>query len=1677
MRHIPNFTLFEQVSRTPPFFATYRGQRDADGAPVLAKALIEDYPEPRELAKLRHEFTLGRELDLPCLARPLVLVERGHSLVLVWHDPGGLPLSRRLAAGPLSVEEALRIAARLARAVQSLHEHHVLHKDLSPDHIYLSADGEQVILTGLGIASRLSNENQAAGAPSSFEGTPAYQAPEQSGRMNRRVDQRSDLYSLGVIVYELLTGQLPFPAHDLMVLLHSHLVQRPTPPHELVPTIPRVVSDLVMRLLEKNGEDRYQYAAGLASDLDDCLALIKRGAPLDSVRLGRSDRGGELRLPQKLYGRDIELGVLSAAWERAASGSAELLLVRGYSGIGKSTLVHELHRALTGAHGFFISGKFDERNRSVPYAPLSAAFGELCHHLLMEPPDSLARFRTQIQAALGTSAQALVQIIPDLTLIIGPQPPAPSLEGSAARQRFLRLFQRLLAVFADLGRPLVLFLDDLQWIDQASLDLLAALLEEAESRRLLVIGAYRSNEVDAAHPLSLAVRSLSGKASLHTIELGPLERSDVGRFVADALLTEPERAVPLAMLLFEKTHGNPFFLIQLLTALHRDGILHFDTHAALYRWEMDAVQRVAATENVVEFLTGRIDRLPPRTQHMLSLASCIGHRFALKTLSTISESSLEEVGAALWPALSEEIVVPQSSDYRYLQSASFDGAAAAQIVYRFAHDRVQQAAYARISEVDRPALHLRIGRLLWPEGDGIEGEELFELISHLNAGADLLTDAAERRALASLDLRAAKQARGAAAYDAAFQILTAGVALLPADCFAEDHAFAFALHQELAQCAMLARAHSKSEQSIAALVQHARTPLERLEAADLRVVLHATLGRPQDAVQTGAQALREHGIPIPATDAELRTEYGRLLDQIFQQLLTGPPDALLATTSAPPPELRSTMRLLRHVALSAFGAAPTLANFLTALAADLSLRQGPCEESAAAYALLGAVIASTTSRFAEAHTLVKLAFALHERSGTVQEACMLGFYFATVSHYAVHWREILPVLERSYVAGLESGDLMFLSYTCSHRTMARFILGDPLADLRQDCQRMLVLMDRHKLASAAATQRLVGQTIACLELRTSSRQSLDDETFVEADFVQTVERAKMSFALYLYNTLKGTLLYLDGEPAAALVYLERAMAMAGIAFTPEACFITALAILALPSSMSAELESRWAALGERCLAKLATWAEACPANYLHKQLLVQAERARQQGQPAQAMELYDRALAAAHDQDWPRDLALTSELCARFYLGLGRQRIARAYMTDACYAYARWGAIAQVRRLAERYPALIPVEAQTPAYTAPASDGPLAAVDRVDMLAFIAGMQTLSREFVVENVVDRMMHIVSHDAGAERGYLILPSPGGEAQQEIYASFQSSSVQVHAQSRIALEESSELALTLVRYVTRTGETVVLDDASRDERFAGDPYIRRHKPRSIACLTLSRQGRPQGLLYLENSVTAGVFTKQRVELLRLLLSQATISIENAELYARVQRSTGALERSNAVLEGEVAQRTRELQEANERLRIELAERERSQAAQAELHAEVVRMQAERLAELSTPVIPIMTGIVLMPLHGSIDGERANQILEAALQGAAKEKARTVILDVTASNRHDAALATVLLRAARALRLLGTHAIVTGISANMARDLCTRGVGLAELSTAATLAAGMRMAMKESGGPAAGRGVQRP
>src|SRR5262252_7170434 len=774
--------LWEDGERV--FRRGWRPGDDGNQGAVLIVLPAADQPSRSSLDRLTHEYELKDQLDGAWAVRPLDLVRDAGRTMLVLEDTGGEPLDRLLGA-PMQAGRFLRLAIGIAAAVGKLHERGLVHKDIKPANILVNSTTDEVRLTGFGIASRLPRERQSLHPPETIAGTLAYMAPEQTGRMNRSIDSRSDLYALGVTFYQMLTSALPFTAADPMEWVHCHLARRPLSPAERLKEIPSGISAIVMKLLAKRAEDRYQTAAGLESDLRRCQTEWEARCRIDDFPLGEHDSPDHLLIPEKLYGRQREIDTLLASFDRVVNGGVpELVLVSGYSGIGKSSVVNELQPVLVPPRGLFASGKFDQYKRDIPYATLAQAFQGLIRPLLGKTEADLAPWREALREALGSNAGLIADLVPELKLIIGEPPPVIELSPQDAQRRFQLVIQQFIGVFARPEHPLALFLDDLQWLDAATLDLLEDLLTRSDLGNLLLIGAYRDNEVTAAHPLMRkldAIKATGGK--VQEITLGPLAREHIGQLIADTVRCASETTAPLPQLVHEKTGGNPFFAIQFISSLADERMFVFDHNAACWYCDLDRIHAKGYTDNVVDLMVGKLTRLSLETQDALRQFACLGNVADVAILSLVLGKPEQQIHAALWDALRQQLI------------DRFDRS------YKFVHDRVQEAAYALIPEKFRAEVHLTIGRLLLVQTPPEKRDEaIFEIVSQLNRGIALITPQDEREQLAELNLAAGKRAKASSAYASALAYLTAGAALLPEDAWERRQELAFELELHRADC-------------------------------------------------------------------------------------------------------------------------------------------------------------------------------------------------------------------------------------------------------------------------------------------------------------------------------------------------------------------------------------------------------------------------------------------------------------------------------------------------------------------------------------------------------------------------------------------------------------------------------------------------------------------------------------------------------------------------------------------------------------------------------------------------------------------------------------------------------------------------------------------------------------
>jgi len=1447
----------------------WRGQFDAPSRQnvLFARPAIEQ-PLPETLDRLAREFDLRNELDSAWAARPLLLTRENNQTTLVLEDPGGGPLAH-LLDGPLEISLFLELALGIATALDKLHQHGLIHKDIKPAHILVHCTDGRARFTGFGLASRLPRERQAPTPPETIAGTLAYMAPEQTGRMNRSVDSRSDLYALGVTFYQMLTGMLPFSAMDAMEWVHCHIARTPMPAAERVATVPAAISRIVMKLLAKTAEDRYQTAAGLEHDLRRCLADWNRLGRIDEFSLDELGAPDRLIIPEKLYGREREVDALAAAFARiVGSGVPELVLVAGYSGIGKSSVVDELHKILVPRRGLFASGKFDQHKRNVPYATLIQAFQSLVRALLGKPDAELESWREMLQEALSPNAALMTDLIPDLKLIIGEPPPVAELEPHQAQLRFQLVFRRFIGAFARPEHPLALFLDDLQWLDSATLDLLGDLLTHPDLRHLMLIGAYRDNEVDAAHPLAASLQTMrSAGVRVDEIRLAPLSDAHIQHLIADALRHTPGSVQPLARLVRDKTGGNPFFVIQFLLALSEAGLLVFDHAARQWQWDTERIHATAYTDNIVDLLAGKLERLPPATQQALQQLACLGSAAGAATLSAVLGMPQAELHALLWEAIRQELIVRREN------------------AYAFIHDRVHEAAYSLIAPQSRAEAHLRIGRLLVARTPPAQREEtIFDIVGQMNRGAALIAEPQEREQLAELNLLAGQRAKASTAYASALAYFTAGGELLDEECWQRRHALSFALALNRAECELLTGQLPLAKERLAALTERAATTVEHARVACLQTDIYLMLGQSEEAVTVSLAFLRRTGVawqPRP-DEATVRREYERIWSLVGDRRI----ESLIDMPPMEDPVALATVEVLTRFLPSAVLTDTNLGCLTICKAINLSLEHGNGDASCVAYTNFPKFAGRFFGNYQAGFQFGKLGCELVERRGLERyKASTYHAYTIFVAHWAQPVRACSSQVRRVFDMASRTGDIPFSAFACNCLISNLLFTGEPLPGLQREAEARLAYA--RKVGFSVVVHFIQNQLALIRMLRglTPVLGQLEDGHYHEARTEHQLSNPSLAIAACWYWVRKLQARYLAGDHEAAMHAASRAHELRWTlhAFIEEAeyYFYAALARAGWCGSIPAGDRPPHLAMLAAHHRELRTWAELCPENFASHVALVGAEIARLEDRLVDAEMLYEQAIHSAQDSGFPHIEALANELASHFYDARGLGKIARAYMHDARYGYLRWGANGKVRQLEATHAYLKTEE------TAPRPTNTIAApIEHLDLATVIKVTQAASGEIHLEKLIDMVMRTAIEQAGAERGLLILSQGGAGYRVAAQATTRGDAVLLQLSDTPL--SAAMLPESVLLHVLRTHETISVDDASADPAWAADPYVRQHRARSVLCLPLVNGALLMGALYLENNLTARVFSAGRVAMLRLVASQAAISIENARLYREVADS---------------------------------------------------------------------------------------------------------------------------------------------------------------------------------------------
>lgn len=1517
---IPGYQITEEIQAGSKTLI-YRAIRKSDQKPVILKGLASDYPSLQELARLKHEYEITRNLEINRLIKPLAIEPVHNSLMLVFEDQGGQSLKQLLTTKKLEIETFLQIAIQLSETLGELHQAQIVHKDIKPSNLIILNQPQSlsVRITDFSIATRLSRETQTLNHhPTLLEGTLAYMSPEQTGRMNRCLDYRTDFYSLGITFYEMLAGQLPFIAEDPLELIHCHLAKQPVSLQMFRPEIPLVLSEIVMKLMAKTAEDRYQSAYGIKADLEYCLTHLNDGNTLDHFSLGQWDKSGQFVLSQKLYGRDREVASLLEAFNRIASGSGEsqgeasthslnlgtpeLILIAGYSGIGKTSIVHEVHKPIVRQRGYFITGKFDQFKRDIPYASLIQAFQSLIRQLLTEPPEQIAQWQQKLLGAVGENGQMIVDVIPEVELIIGKQPPTAPLGPNEAQNRFNRVFKQFIHVFTQPEHPLVVFLDDLQWADSASLKLLELLMTDAESHHLLMIGAYRDNEVSPTHPFMLTLEEIEKMgAKVSTIQLEPLGVTQVMALISDSFSCSHEQAKPLAELIFNKTEGNPFFLTQVLKSLHRDNLLFFNFNQGVWQWDMEQIRRIGITENVVDLMVGKIRKFSENAQNTLKLAACIGNRFDLNILAIVRERSPALTAGDLWEALQEGLVLPLSETYK-IPTVS-DNLEGIEVSYQFLHDRVQQAAYSLIPEAQKKAVHLKIGQLLLQNTPETELEEqIFDIVNHLNIGVELLQGSEEKLQLAHLNAIAGKKSKASNAYHSAIVHFTLGMNLLEGNPWDSHYDLTFFLHRELGECQYLGGNFAGAESLFNAALAHAKSRFERADIYSIYIAACMTKGdNYYQAVELGIEGLKDFEIYFPAQEEDLPAAVAAERE-VVQTLLIGQniPD-LLNVPEMTDPDKKVAMNLLVNSWTATYLAnSPNWLGLMGLKMVSLTLQYGPVDASAFGYVVYGMILAGHQN-YQAAYQFGDLALKLRKKFPNHTLTPKINNIFAhTINPFWRHLQTNLPFYRESYKVSLETGDIVWGVWAVTYQLWTQLIIGNRLPEVFENSEKYLKFIEETNDRNMITGYRTLQQMVLNLQGLTDSPITLNSPGYDETTTLEFWADNKFYVGMNWFWMLKSLILFLQEDYESALIVARKSDETIGTNFgffsITQHYFYYSLILSALyPKVPEEEKASLWNSLHQN-RTHLKLWAETGKENFLHKYLLVEAEIARISDRPFEAMELYDQAIASAQEQGYLQIEAIANELAAKFYWGLGRIKIAKTYLTDARYHYSLWGATAKVQQLDKTYPDLLvrasirdSVSGDFSSTTTGDHATTVGNAALLDIATVMKASQTISSEIVLETLLEKLMHILIENAGAQKGHLLLERQGKFVR---VAEGTVENNQVTLLPSIPLENSSDLPLGLINYVDRTEKPLLLNNASGEGLFTTEPYIVRHQVKSVLCTPIVHQGKRVGLLYLENNRAAGAFTSDRLEVLRMLSGQAAISLELARVVKQVQDTVAYL-----------------------------------------------------------------------------------------------------------------------------------------------------------------------------------------
>ena len=1514
--------------------------------PSIIKVLVEEYPDENKIAQFHNEYEFLKNVDIKGVRKAydkIHTADNRHALVLEYIV--GKTLQETFSKKLPSIPHFLEISIQISEILLQLHQRGIIHKDLNINNLIIDESLQNVTLIDFGNSSKIKLKERHLGNPNTLEGTLPYISPEQTGRMNRIIDHRTDLYSFGVTMYRLITGVLPFVSEEGIALIHAHISKTPKAPHLIRTEIPEVISEIILKLLSKNAEDRYQSAYGLQQDLKKCLEEFQAQVNIPLFKLGKKDYSEQFMIPQKLYGRNKEKKILLDSFAKINTGKKELLLVGGYAGVGKSALINEIHKPIVEKRGLFIEGKFDQFQQDIPYYGFIQAFNSFVNLLLSENSTIIQYWKNLILDAVGDLGKLLIDLVPNLEKIIGEQPSVNNLTGIEAQNRFNYVLQQFVTSIAQENHPLVLFIDDWQWADQASIDLLRSIMIKPKGKCMLLIGAYRNNETTQDHPFSIAVDEIrysleySKKASISSFLLQSLGLTDIQLLVKDTLKGEKQFVNQLSNLVFEKTDGNAFFVKQFLISLYEEGLLYFNNETLKWEGDLDAIYQRDFTDNVVELMLKKVKKLPAKTKAKLQLAACMGNRFDVPTLSFLSENaSKASIEEDLLPAINEGFVIP-TSVYQYL---GMDTKSSKTIVYQFAHDNVQQAFYSLVEDTDKQHFHFKIGGLLLARAKNDVPEKLthnkmivgqvFDIVKHLNIGKHFVIDREDKDELAQLNLIAGKKAKASAAFKAANTYLQVAIQLLGKNAFERDYITALELYETATEAAYMSSNNKQYEEMINMVLAKAKRVEDTIKVRNVQIQSHIKNNQPLEAVKLGEQILQGLGFDFPTEPHKLQVA-GRLAQTEFQ-LLRYPIASLLEHPEMKNKHLLAAIEVMIPTSNAAYWSKPSLMPLMVMKMLSLCLKYGNSNFSPIIYSGYGVIQCGVLGKIEKGWKFGKLALKLMNRNKhAAYRARTMLVVHQMILPWKEHLRKSLQPLKSASAIAMKDGDVEMSGFIAYLHLTHSFVVGSPIHTLQLLTKEHIEWLKGLEQERVIPFAEMLQQVLENFNIRTDTPEKLSGIFYNEEKMLKVFEETKdgnVTCTHYLYSA-QLALYFRKYEVALENTqkmeaYMESALSTP---IVPLYHFYNSLALLGCYENLSKIEQIQTLKKVRANQKKIKKWAKHAPMNFEHKYLLVEAERLRVLGDYSQAAFYYDQAIEQAANNQYVQEEGLAYELAGRFSQERGKKHLVKAYFRGAYECYQRWGAYALCIRLRREFSTLF---TKTPLFSdvdftrTSVSSSTSGNFDTFDLHTILKFSQALSREVSLKNLLEKMMHIITENAGAERGFFML-AKGEDLYLEVaynyhpsieisdYKDMEDGLTWRAASSLIENVDCPKQVLSdkVAYYVARSREHLVIDNATEDEKFANCVYIRLNKPKSIMCMPIMNQGKLLGVLYLENNKVTNAFNRDRIELLKLLGSQTAISLNNALLYQNLEQKVE--ERTQ-----EISQQKEEIEKQKERIEVQ-------------------------------------------------------------------------------------------------------------------------------------------------------------